>query len=886
MLTAPVRQLPVAVLLAEEDVAAISKPKPAAPIAGQSNRQASPSLLALTSAALALPGLIMSSAHADIDGGQLSFQYGRYREGGATKSLFRQKNNNIQVDSLHAFGEIDLSDRLTFRGNFIQDTWAGATPITAAPAAVTRFNPNVQTGASAFTNTRGGLVDFDTKTGQGLALIPGTFNSVVTGEIVHVMAQASPETRKQGDFGLKYEWNEATLEVGGGLSQERDFESQYFRLGGNWDFNQKLTTLTWGVNYTNNTINVLRYPFRVTSVPVDTNATPNPNYPDWSVRVNSKRTDSSINFGLTQVLDKNSLLSASFVYTHNSGYLSDPYKESVFLVPLDMPGTAWAYDRYDTRPSERNQFTWNADYSRYLTKLNAALKFNYSFFHDTWGINAHTFGASWGQSLGHGWTITPSVRYYSQSAADFYSPYFIASQTPLSLTEVLAHQSTLPTPEFFTSDQRLSAFGALSGGVTVSKQFIKGVTLEAGFEYYQHAGALKLGGGGTGNFADFNYFLASGLLKVDLSALGHPGDHYESHHHSGNHSYSGHHVPAGIMYSHMLNRPGEFMVGYRYMHESQVGDMLHGTQAVNDLAVVHNGCNGNPCGARANYMDMNMHMLDIMYAPTSWLNLMLMPQFMDMNMSMRPLAGAPPPSPNANGGHSMHMSNGLIPEGTGGVGDTKLLTLIRLFDSPFQVVASPMHHLHMALGVSAPTGDAGVRMQGQGTDPNSPYYGKPLFLHYGMQLGSGTWDFLPSLTYTGVMDRWSWGGQLNGTVRMESKNSFGYALGNVFQATAWGDYSLLNWLSGSVRGIYTAQGAIRGQFNESPQTSNTMPMDWPNNYGGRFWDVGFGLNAFVPSGKLKGNLLSIEWVQPVQEDVNGFQLERKGSLFVTWGFAF
>lgn len=870
----------MAVLLVGGDVAAI---KPAS-TARQPNRQVSPSLLALTSAALALPGLIMSSAHADIDGGQFGFQYGRYQEGGATKSLFRHKNNDIQVDSLHTFGEIDLSDRLTFRGNFIQDTWAGATPITTAPAAIIRFNPDVQTGASAFMDVKGGIVNFDTKTGQGLATIPSTFQSVMTGETVHVMAEASPETRKQGDFGLRYEWNEATLEVGGGLSQERDYESQYFRLGGSWDFNQKLTTLTWGVNYTNNTIDVLRYRFRVTSVPVDANAPANPNYPDWSVRVNSNRTDNSVNLGLTQVLDKNSLFSAGFVYTHNSGYLSDPYKESVFLAPLDTPGMAWAYSRYDTRPNNRHQFTWSADYSHYLPGLNAALKLNYRFFHDTWGINAHTFDASWGQSLGYGWTFTPKIRYYSQSAADFYSPFFISSQTPLSLTEVLAHQSTLPTPEFFTSDHRLSGFGALSGGVTVSKQFIKGVTLEAGFEYYQHAGALKLGGGGTGNFADFNYFLASALLKVDLSALGHLGGDHKGHVHPSSHSGHGDQAPAGVMYSHMLNTPGEFMVGYRYMFDHQAGDTLHGTQAVNDLTIVHNGCNGNPCGLTSEYMNMHMHMLDIMYAPTSWLNLMLMPQFLDMNMGLRQLAGAPPPSPEANGGHN--HGNGPATHATGGVGDTRLLALVKLFDSPFQVIDSSRHHLHMALGVSAPTGTVDIKVQGQETNPNSPYYGKPLFLHYGMQLGSGTWDFLPSLTYTGVMGRWSWGGQLNGTVRMESKNSSGYALGDVFQATAWGGYSLLNWLSASARGIYTTQGAIRGQFNESPQTSGTAPVDWPENYGGRYWDVGFGLNAFVPSGKLQGNRLSIEWVQPVQDDVNGFQLERKGSLFVTWGFAF
>ena len=89
------------------------------------------------------------------------------------------------------------------------------------------------------------------------------------------------------------------------------------------------------------------------------------------------------------------------------------------------------------------------------------------------------------------------------------------------------------------------------------------------------------------------------------------------------------------------------------------------------------------------------------------------------------------------------------------------------------------------------------------------------FMDYGMQLGSGTWDFKPSLTYTGHIDNWSWGAQANGTVRMEDQNKSGYALGDLFQATAWGSYNLTNWLTASVRGVYTAQGRIKGQFTGS-----------------------------------------------------------------------
>jgi hypothetical protein len=196
--------------------------------------------------------------------------------------------------------------------------------------------------------------------------------------------------------------------------------------------------------------------------------------------------------------------------------------------------------------------------------------------------------------------------------------------------------------------------------------------------------------------------------------------------------------------------------------------------------------------------------------------------------------------------------------------------MFRLFDKG-------IHHAHVTAGLSAPTGDVDVQMT-----RNHQVDGG--FYDYGMQLGSGTWDFKPSLTYTGHLDQFSWGAQANGIVRMEDKNKSGYALGNMFQATAWGGYNLTHWLTASVRGVYTLQDGIQGQFNG--RINPFGPMDYPANYGGKYWDVGFGLSAVVPSGDLAGNRLSVEWLQPVEDNVNGYQLERDGALSATWSVAF
>ncbi|MEQ1672025.1 MAG: transporter [Hyphomicrobium sp.] len=326
------------------------------------------------------------------------------------------------------------------------------------------------------------------------------------------------------------------------------------------------------------------------------------------------------------------------------------------------------------------------------------------------------------------------------------------------------------------------------------------------------------------------------------------------------------HAPAGVMVDHM-HKAGEFMVGYRYSYSRMAGDTLTGTDTAPEHDILHDACQ-NPkvaghehCMMKQSKMTMQMHMLDLMYAPTNWLTFMVMPQWMTMDMTMSPVED--PMHMGEGGEHGMHM--GSHAHGTDGFGDTTFGALIQLSDGPG-------YHLHTGLMFSAPTGSTSEKGS------------SGALTHYMMQLGSGTWDFLPSLTYTGRADRFSWGGQVSGIIRMEDENNRGYALGNVFQATAWGSYRLTDWLSASLRVLHTKQGEITGTLDHTG--TGMSPPDLPSNYGGRFWDVGFGLNMVVPEGALKGHRLSVEWAEPVRDDVNGFQQERDGTLYVNWSKAF
>jgi hypothetical protein len=351
-------------------------------------------------------------------------------------------------------------------------------------------------------------------------------------------------------------------------------------------------------------------------------------------------------------------------------------------------------------------------------------------------------------------------------------------------------------------------------------------------------------------------------LGVALAALAAP-----AHADSGSGLLADQHAPAGVMFDHM-HKAGEIMVGFRYAGSFAGGDMLHGTHSVGDQQVMDEGCTPHACTMRPSDMTMNMYMLDIMYAPTNWLTLMVMPMWMSHEMTMVPLNGMSHEGHDMGmgmGGHAdTHMHAGPHAHGTEGWGDT-------IFGPELRLADGPGYHLQVNPMFSAPTGRVDYKTDG-------------VFTHYGMQLGSGTWDFVPSITYTGRANRVTWGAQVLGIVRLEDENDSGYRLGDVFQATAWGSYRLVNWISASVRGLYTEQGKIEGHYNGTHNHSS--PPDLQFNYGGRFWDIGFGVNTVVPGGPLKGLRLSAEWLQPVMDDPNGYQLEREGTIWANASMAF
>ncbi|MEL7027890.1 MAG: transporter [Pseudomonadota bacterium] len=330
------------------------------------------------------------------------------------------------------------------------------------------------------------------------------------------------------------------------------------------------------------------------------------------------------------------------------------------------------------------------------------------------------------------------------------------------------------------------------------------------------------------------------------------------------------HAPIGVMGDHMHDK-GEIMFSYRFMRMNMEGSRI-GTEGVSPEEIattVPNRFFGAPMQPPTlrvvpTEMSMNMHMLGVMYAPADWLTLMAMGSVVTKSMDHITFQG---------GMGTTRL--GEFTTETEGFGDTKLSGLVRLFDIEQGDVK---HHAHINAGISIPTGsitrtDDILTPMGATPSPRLPYP---------MQVGSGTVDFAPGVTYTGSSEIFSWGGQAMATIRA-GDNDEGYALGDVYEATAWAMFGPSPWWAVSGRAAFRAQAAIDGI---DPLIVAPVQTADPDNQGGDRLDLGVGANFAGQTGVIRGHRLAVEVLFPVYQDLNGPQLETDLTFSVGWQKAF
>jgi len=350
---------------------------------------------ALIAAALALPGVLSSNAHAQSapDQGVIALRYYDYRDWQPGASRM-----SVRSPLLYAF--VPLSDAWTVEGSVLHDTMSGASPL----------YHDTLSGASGL-----GITDY----------------------------------RSAADAKVTHYFGGQSIAVAGAYSTERDYESRAASIEWKTWSDDRNRTYALGFGATRDRIDSVN-----------------------GIAKHRHRETYDFLAGITQVLRADAVVESTMTWSQGRGYYDDPYK------------------LLDARPDHRRIFAWLTRYNQYVPAMDATLRIAYRYLDDSFGDRSHMLEAAWVQPLANGFTVTPSLRYLTQSAASFYRdpPFpqgFVAGEP-------------------FTADTRLSAFGAVTAGIRVAKAIGADVTVDVAFNLYRQRGDWRAGGNGSPGLAEFS----------------------------------------------------------------------------------------------------------------------------------------------------------------------------------------------------------------------------------------------------------------------------------------------------------------------------------------------------------------------------------------------
>jgi hypothetical protein len=407
---------------------------------------------------------LLATAGAKAESGDWSFDSGL---------LYYSETDRVKATEPTLIAERDLGDGDSLSARFVVDALTGATPTGAMPAS----QGSSLTGASGSVSANAGEFPLAQFRDQRCA----------------VSATWSQRLAQQ--------WR---MDIGANYSTEQDFRSQGANALLARDFNRHNTTLSLGVSYESD--NVL--PHGGVQMPlgmVGSGGT--------LIANESSKTVEGALAGITQVLTQSWIAELNYSYSKYHGYLNDPYKVvsilnthlgglfprplPIFGPPIGEPVQAL----YENRPDAR------AEKAVYLgNKASLAgdvVDFSYRYGWDNWGIHSQTYELRYRWPFGDGYYLQPHLRYYDQTAADFYQRSLLDSD---------------PLPQYVSADYRLANIIGRTFGLECGTTMQGSHLLRIRLEYYLQSGTVDprvL----VGVQQDFNSFpdLAAYIAQVSYS---------------------------------------------------------------------------------------------------------------------------------------------------------------------------------------------------------------------------------------------------------------------------------------------------------------------------------------------------------------------------------
>ena len=216
---------------------------------------------------------------------------------------------------------------------------------------------------------------------------------------IDVLSYASPykEKRTEISVGGDYLLGDTILKGGVTTSDEKDYEAKSAYFGVSQDVFGGLTTIRLGFARGWDDVG------QVTD-------------PDFSEEVDRR----SYRIGVSQVITKDLLMSFDFEAITDEGFLNNPYRQVRYRDFSVPEGYLWQPEVY---PNTRTSSAF-AIGGRYFLNPGEAAYGSMRFFSDSWGITAWNADIGYTYRLNSRWLLDVNYRFYTQTAADFYSDLF------------------------------------------------------------------------------------------------------------------------------------------------------------------------------------------------------------------------------------------------------------------------------------------------------------------------------------------------------------------------------------------------------------------------------------------------------------------------------